>query len=581
MIRFFLLQVFPNFSALSRWFGLYIVRISIYGFLFFVSVNSHGGTSPEQDIDSRVAPNVLLIVVDDMGYSDIGAFGGEIPTPNLDRLAMTGTRFSDFQVLPACSPTRAALLTGQEPHAVGFGSLAEELAENQKGTRAYAGVLPPAVPTIATLLKGHGYRTYLSGKWHLGMTAESSPGAMGFDRSVTLLSGGASHFKDMKPAYSPDPAAVAPYEVDGERLTSLPDHYDYSTQYFTDEMIRMIGDHDSRQPFFGFLSFTAPHWPLQAPAATIDRFAATYEMGYEVLREQRLAGLKAANIIGSDTPMSELPPKVRPWISLSDAEREREVRSMAVYAAMISEIDAHIGRLFDFLERTERDENTVVMFLSDNGAEGHDLDETWPADIFPQIRKVIDTRFDHSTRRMGLPNSYTLYGAGWAHAAAPHLRMYKAFPSEGGTRATAFIRLPGRDSKQPRVVREMLTVRDVLPTLVDFLGISLSPPVKAQIVGHSFLPLIAEDGGIFEGAEHPVVIEFLGKLSVRQGSWKLLKLPPPYGEDAFALYDLKADLAERHNLADDKPQVVKRLLSLYEEYKRTYGVIEPDWVSGY
>ena len=154
MIRFFLLQVFPDFPAFSRWLGLSVVRIWIYGALFFISVNSHGETGLEQDIDGQALPNVLLIVVDDMGYSDIGAFGGEIPTPNLDRLAMTGTRFSDFQVLPACSPTRAALLTGQEPHAVGFGSLAEELAENQKGTRAYAGVLPPAVPTIATLSSG-------------------------------------------------------------------------------------------------------------------------------------------------------------------------------------------------------------------------------------------------------------------------------------------------------------------------------------------------------------------------------------------------------------------------------------------
>ncbi len=581
MIWFFLLQAFFGCPAFSRWFGLSIARISMYGFLVFISVNGHGGTSEERDIDSQALPNVLLIVVDDMGYSDIGAFGGEIPTPNLDRLAMMGTRFSDFQVLPACSPTRAALLTGQEPHAVGFGSLAEELADNQKGTPAYAGVLPAGVPTIATLLRGHGYRTYLSGKWHLGMTTASSPGAMGFDRSVSLLSGGASHFKDMKPAYSPDPTAVAPYEVDGKRLTALPEHFDYSTQYFTDEMIRMIGGGDSTQPFFGFLSFTAPHWPLQAPSATIERFVAQYASGYEVLREQRLAGLKQVNLISPDTPMSELPPKVRPWDSLSESEREREVRSMAVYAAMISEIDRHVGRLFAFLEQTGRDENTVVLFLSDNGAEGHDLDETWPADIFPQIRRVIDTRFDHATSMMGRPNSYTLYGAGWAHAAAPHLRMYKAFPSEGGTRATAFISLPGHEGRLPQVVREMITVRDVLPTLMDFLGIKQAPSIKAQLAGHSFLPLIIDGGGVFEGAEQAVVVEFLGKLAVRQGRWKLLKLPVPYGDGAFALYDLDADLAERHNVADEYPQVVEHLLSAYADYKRIHGVIEPDWVSGY
>ncbi|MGD2008381.1 MAG: sulfatase-like hydrolase/transferase, partial [Cellvibrionales bacterium] len=171
--------------------------------------------------DVRVAkPNVLLIVVDDMGYSDIGAFGGEIPTPHLDALARQGTRFSDFQVLPACSPTRAALLTGQEPHAVGFGSLAEELADNQKGTPAYAGALPAGVPTMASLLRQSGYRTYLSGKWHLGGIDDPGPNALGFDESFALVPGGASHFPDMAPAYSPDPDAVAPYTVNDELITS-------------------------------------------------------------------------------------------------------------------------------------------------------------------------------------------------------------------------------------------------------------------------------------------------------------------------------------------------------------------------
>ncbi|MGB0764411.1 MAG: sulfatase-like hydrolase/transferase, partial [Luminiphilus sp.] len=421
-------------------------------FLLLVAV----GCSPDQsaprehDVGKATSPaprpNILLIVVDDMGYSDIGAFGGEIPTPHLDALAREGTRFSDFQVLPACSPTRAALLTGQEPHAVGFGSLAEELADNQKGTPAYAGALPAGVPTMASLLGQAGYRTYLSGKWHLGGVDDPGPNALGFDQSFALVPGGASHFPDMAPAYSPDPDAVAPYTVNDELITTLPGNYRYSSQFFADELIRMIGP-EPDAPFFAYLSFTAPHWPLHAPDAAIAQFAGDYQAGYEQLRVQRLNRLKAEGLVPDNAVQSALPPKVRPWAELSEEERRRESRAMAVYAAMISEIDRHTGRVIDHLAQTGTLDNTLVIFFSDNGAEGHDLDETWSAELFPAIRAVIDQRFDHSTEQMGRPGSYPLYGAGWAHAAAPHLRMYKAFTSEGGTRVTAFMRLPGGQSQ--------------------------------------------------------------------------------------------------------------------------------------
>ena len=553
-------------------------------FLLLVAVGCSPDQSAPHEHDGGKAtspaprPNILLIVVDDMGYSDIGAFGGEIPTPHLDALAREGTRFSDFQVLPACSPTRAALLTGQEPHAVGFGSLAEELADNQKGTPAYAGALPAGVPTMASLLGQAGYRTYLSGKWHLGGVDDPGPNALGFDQSFALVPGGASHFPDMAPAYSPDPDAVAPYTVNDELITSLPGNYRYSSQFFADELIRMIGP-EPDAPFFAYLSFTAPHWPLHAPDAAIAQFAGDYQAGYEQLRVQRLNRLKAEGLVPDNAVQSALPPKVRPWAELSEEERRRESRAMAVYAAMISEIDRHTGRVIDHLAQTGTLDNTLVIFFSDNGAEGHDLDETWSAELFPAIRAVIDQRFDHSTEQMGRPGSYPLYGAGWAHAAAPHLRMYKAFTSEGGTRVTAFMRLPGGQS-QPTLEHAMVSVRDVLPTVLDATGAGVPESVAETLAGRSLLPLLrGEQAADWSGRS--LVVEFLGKQAVRWGPWKLVQLPPPYGDGEFALYNLTTDLGEGRDVSADHPDVVKDMLARYAAYKARYGVIEPDWVSGY
>lgn len=553
-------------------------------FLLLVAVGCSPEQSapPEQDVGKATSPaprpNILLIVVDDMGYSDIGAFGGEIPTPHLDALAREGTRFSDFQVLPACSPTRAALLTGQEPHAVGFGSLAEELADNQKGTPAYAGALPAGVPTMASLLGQAGYRTYLSGKWHLGGVDDPGPNALGFDQSFALVPGGASHFPDMAPAYSPDPDATAPYTVNDELITSLPGNYRYSSQFFAEELIQMIGP-EPDAPFFAYLSFTAPHWPLHAPNAAIAQFVGDYQAGYEQLRVQRLNRLKAEGLVPDNAVQSALPPKVRPWAELSEEERQRESRAMAVYAAMISEIDRHTGRVIDHLAQTGTLDNTLVIFFSDNGAEGHDLDETWSAELFPAIRAVIDQRFDHTTEQMGRPGSYPLYGAGWAHAAAPHLRMYKAFTSEGGTRVTAFMRLPGEQS-QPTLEHAMVSVRDVLPTVLEATGVRVPESVADTLAGRSLLSLLrGEQAADWSGRS--LVVEFLGKQAVRWGPWKLVQLPPPYGDGEFALYNLTTDLGEGTDVSADHPDVVTDMLARYAAYKARYGVIEPDWVSGY
>jgi arylsulfatase len=532
-------------------------------------------------------PNILLIVADDMGQADLGSFGGEIATPSLDRLAYAGVRFTDFHAAPACSPSRAMLLTGVDSHRTGLGTLAEELAPNQKGQPGYEGGLNNHVVTLATRLKDAGYHTFMTGKWHLGATPDSVPAARGFEHSFLLASGGASHFADMQPAYAPTPQSKANYWEDGRRLDALPPTFQYSSQYYVDRMIEYLDAEraaPARSPFFAYLAFTAPHWPLQAPDAAIARQAGRYDAGYDTLAEQRLARQKELGIVPHDALLADRAPRRRPWSTLSRAEQRTAARAMEVYAAMVDELDRNTGRLLDYLQRRGLLDDTIVVFLSDNGAEGHDLDETWPAALFPDIRATIDATHDFSYERMGRPGSYTLYGPDWARAGAPALRLYKGFPTEGGIRVAAFMYYP-RALPRARLVDDDVSIRDIAPTLLEFAGVpwqgagyggdaSIEP-----ITGRSLLPLLrGQDRALPERVNG---VELMGKYAMRVGSWKLEHMPKPHGNGDWQLYDLATDLAESHDLAAARPDKVAELRAQWEAYARDNHVILPDWVSGY
>ena len=404
---------------------------------------SENGAADNAAIGSNARPNILLIVVDDLGWSDLGSFGGEIATPNLDRLAENGLRFANFHSSPMCSPARAMMLTGVDSHLAGYGNMLEELSPNQIGQPGYEGYLNDRVVTVSELLSAAGYRTYLSGKWHLGSGDIAGPQARGFDHSFALDSGGASHFDDMRPAYAPSPEIKANYLEDGVRLQSLPEDFEYSSQYFVDRMIGYLtADETDDRPFFAYLSFTAPHWPLQAPDAAIAEQAGRYNEGYDVLAEQRLANQISLGLLPEGVQRGSRSPKEVPWEELDEEARRTEIRTMEVYAAMVAETDRHMGRLLDYLEQRGILDDTVILFLSDNGPEGHDLDETWPAEAFPDIRRTIDTTHDFSFENIGRRGSYALHGPNWANAASPAFRLHKGFPTEGGTRVAAFVHYP-------------------------------------------------------------------------------------------------------------------------------------------
>lgn len=537
--------------------------------------------APEQS--SRQKPNFLIIVVDDVGMADLGSFGGEIPTPHLDAIAEKGIRFSNFHTAPTCSPTRAMLLTGLTPHQAGLGNMYELLAPNQKGSKNYRGELNDETITLSTILQQQGYNTYISGKWHLGGSPDTIPSARGFDRSFTLISGGASHFADMKPAYHPDPNAPAPFMKDGKKLTKLPDNFSYSSQFFVDELIDYLeADKDNGKPFFAMLTFTAPHWPLQAPAATIEKYKGKYDKGYDWLRKKRLEKQKELGIIPASAVENSPSPKYTPWDQLSGEQKRVEARSMEIYAAMIDEIDQHSGRLFDYLKKENLFDNTVILFLSDNGPEGHDLDETWPAEFFPEIRANINKRFDFSYENMGHPNSYVFYGHGWARAGSPALGLYKGFPTEGGIRTPAFIY--HKNFIGGEITDRYFSVQDVTPTVLAMLNIQ-HPSAKNKnllpISAHSMLEALQNKRLLHEPKEFISGGELVGKYYIRKGDWKMIHMPKPHGNDEWQLYNLKTDMAEAHDVYDQHPEIAADLKTEWKRYATENGVILPDWVSGY
>lgn len=533
--------------------------------------------------DSSSRPNLLLIVVDDMGFSDLGAFGSEIPTPNLDALAFAGVRFTNFVTYSVCSPTRASLLTGVDPHVAGLGNMAEDLSPNQRGQPGYEGYLNERVVTIASLLRDAGYSTYMTGKWHLGATAETDAYARGFDRSFSM-STNASHFDDMRPAYSPDPDAKAAYRQDGQLLAALPEDFEYSSQFYVDRMMEYIRDGEpGTKPFFAYLAFSAPHWPLQAPDEVLEVFRGRYADGYDLAAERRLAALKRLGLISPVAELADRSLKGQPWRELGSADQDKEQRRMEVYAAMVAEIDRHSGRLIEFLREEQLLDNTIVVFISDNGAEGHDLDDIWPVDAYPAERAVIDGQHDFSLTQMGRPGSYSLYGPNWARVSAPAFRLFKGFPTEGGTRTLAFAYYPQK-FKAGSIVDELVLVKDIVPTLLELTGVqhpgtSYRGRSVEPLSGVSAVTLLSGGQASVSGRIH--VDEMLGKFSVRKAQWKLLKTPRPHGTGEWELFDLSRDLGEKNDLSLNHPEIVLELEKSWLHYRSSNNVILPDQPSTY
>lgn len=518
-------------------------------------------------------PNFLVIVADDLGYSDLGSFGGELRTPNLDRLARDGLRFSSFYTAPTCSPSRAMLLTGVDAHKAGMGNMAEDLAPNQAGHEEYQGHLSQGVATIAERLHDAGYATFMAGKWHLGRTEELSPAARGFDHSFALLQGGAGHY-DMTGPAAESPRAL--YRQDGKLVEQLPKDF-YSTDYYASRIIEDIRGNAGRQPFLAYLAFTAPHWPLQAPEDMIRKDLPRYADGPAALRARRLAGLRRERLLQQDVAPHDFVPGAPDWGTQPADTRLREARKMATFAAMVERMDSAVGRVLDELRRSGQLDNTWVVFLSDNGAEGHDLAAL--ADFHDYV-----LGFDQRTEAIGRPGSFTWYGPLWAQAASAPSRLYKGYPTEGGIHVPAFAW--HAHSQARGINRSLVSVMDVAPTLLDLAGVAdqgtrfRGREVRA-IEGRSLAPLLAGKVAAVRGDDDYLGWELFGRSAIRSGRWKALQLGQTEADRRWELHDLAADPIEAVDVSVQQPAQAQRMQSLWTKYSTDNRVILPDTVTGY
>ena len=547
-----------------------VLRYGIAPLLVLAAAGCEQGretTPATQQIAKR--PNVLLIVADDLGYSDIGAFGGEIATPTLDSLATEGLRLSNFHVLPSCSPTRSVLLSGMDNHRAGLGTMGELKTPEMEGYPGYAGHLNFEVAALPEVLRAGGYRTYMAGKWHLGHEEETSPHARGFEETFILAPGGGSHWSDRRPL---SPPQTMVYRRNGKIVESLPEDF-YSTRFYTDTMLEWISrDHGDARPFFAYLSYTAPHDPLHAPKEYIDRYKGKYDDGWDVLREERLEALKELGIVNPDAEPFPRLPSVKPWDEMSVEERQEAARDMEVYAAMIDYMDEQIQRVFDYLKEIDEYENTMVLFFSDNGANG-----AMPTAYPGQTEEHLNS-FDNSLDNRGLPNSFIETGPGWAQASMSPSRMFKAFTSEGGIRAPLLVKVPGTAANAGEINHSFVHVRDIMPTILELAGIEHSQEFEGrqvqQLQGSSVLDLLSGK------AEQPypeadrVGYELFGLKAFFDGEWKILWMPPPFGKGEWELFNLQHDPGEINDLSSEHPDRVEVMVAMWEQYKADNTVLD-------
>ncbi|KIL92321.1 arylsulfatase [Fusarium avenaceum] len=543
-------------------------------------------------------PNFLVIVADDLGFSDIKPYGSEIDTPVLDRLSKDGIRMTNFHTAQACSPTRSMLLSGTDNHIAGLGQMAEfkEMRKNLTGKYpsyvdkpGYEGYLNWKVAALPEILSDAGYLTIMSGKWHLGLTPDVSPSARGFKKSFAFLPGCGNHF-NYEPQFEGDQDTML-LTSDGfwledgkpvDRKKDLPDEF-YSTNFFTDKLIDMLADRteeEKDQPFFSYLAYTAPHWPMQAPQEVIHKYRGVYDNGPDRLRLDRLARLKALGLVPSDV---EAAPPVGfeagiKWEDLTDDERAVSARKMEVYAAMVDLLDQNIGRVVDALEASGELDNTFILFMSDNGAEGSTLEAAPLLSSFKTLGDLIAAYYDNSLENIGRHDSYVWYGSRWACAATAPSRGFKGWSTEGGIRCPCLIRFPPFSVAPEAISHSFTTVMDILPTILDLAQVQhpgtsfrdrqVVVPRGKSWVNHLSSP--TEYPAVHQDENHIHGWELFGNRAIRRGNWKAVLLAKA-GTGDWELFNVEEDPAEQHDLAKESPEILEEMLVHWATYVAETG----------
>ncbi len=510
-------------------------------------------------------PNIVVLVADDWGFSDIGALGSEIATPHIDSLAKRGVTFTNFHVAAVCSPTRASLLTGADHHRVGVGNMPESMPAAHEGKPGYEGVLSDQAVTLATMLKDQGYHTYITGKWHLGKTPDKLPQRRGFERSFIQADSGSDNWENRTYMMLYDKA----YWFENGKEASLPKDF-YSSRFFVDKAIDYIQSAKDDKPFFTYIGFQANHIPIQAPKEFVDPYRGKYDAGWDALRQARHESAVRLGLFPAGAAMAHMQ-RGMDWGSLNSAERSLQSRRMEVYAGMAAAADFHIGRLINHLKKTGQFDNTVFVFLSDNGPDPADPFEIAASKLWVQANYVTDGP------SLGEKGSFSANGPRWASAAAAPWSGFKYFAGEGGLRVPLIIS-GAAGALTDRFSGALTTVKDVVPTLLELAGIAAhgasyqGTPV-VSIDGRSMVPLLKDTAARIYRADEPVGYELAGSAALYKGDYKLVRNIAPVGDGSWHLYDMARDPGETLDLRDALPLLFQSMQTDYADYAKNNNVL--------
>ena len=518
------------------------------------------------------SPNIVLILADDLGFTDTAPYGSEIPTPSISKLADEGLVFTNYHTAALCSPTRSMLMTGVDSHRNGVPNIPEALPPDLAEHEHYKGTLNRNVVTIATLLKDAGYHTYLTGKWHLGKTPDLLPSQRGFERTVTMADSGADNWekKPFLPMY-----AKANWFADGKEI-DLPEDF-YSSKYYIDKAIEFIeSNHKDGKPFFSYIPFQAVHIPVQAPQEFTDKYMGKYDEGWEKLRTRRLERAKAKKIVPHGTEMVKMSTTVE-WDSLSDSEKRYESKKMAVYAGMVDAMDYHIGRLTTYLKEIGEYDNTVFVFTSDNGAEASDAFDgpAWQTLYLKLWQKVKGYNRDYET--LGTRGSYVNMGPSFGSAAASPLAEYKFWSGEGGMRVPLIISGKGIKEKG-KITNAFAYVTDIAATILEISGVN--PPQGnyqgrrvEPMIGKSLLPLAKGKVDRIHSEDETIGYELAGNAALFKGDYKIVKNRGPVGDSRWRLFNIVTDPGETKDLKEDMPERFTAMMEAYNKYVTDNNVL--------
>ncbi len=510
-------------------------------------------------------PNILVVVVDDAGFMDFGAYGSDTATPTIDALAQDGAMLTRFYATPQCGPSRASLLTGQDNHSIGMGSIAEVMNDDMRALPAYSLTWADDQETIASRLQAAGYQTFATGKWGIGHIGQNLPPRFGFDRSWVLDSTGSSNFNTK--SYLPHYKEMKWFE-DGTQV-ALPEDF-YSSRDIVDKMISYVEESDPARPFFGYVAFQAIHIPLQVSTEYIDRYNGVFDRGWDVMRQERLERAIDLGLVPESTTLADWPRNTRRWDDLTAEEKRYWARVMQVNAGMMEAADFHLGRLLDHLDGTGKLDNTIVVVVSDNGPESATLGKTSELPtLLIELGFMLSEGWDTDYDNLGQPGSIAAIGHEWAAVSAAPLHLFKFSAGEGGMRVPFVIAGPGISPVGMTHARAQLA--DIAPTLLDAAGLEYTPDA---FHGRSLMPVLSGQSDQVYGETESMPFEVSGTSALYRGNWKITKTPPPFHDGVWRLFDLSVDPGETNDLSAEHPELFADMRAEYDRYASEVGVYD-------